>query len=492
MRPSAILATLLAASSALGQPNTGVQQTVRIAPAPLPAVDGVAVDMPNSNPAATALLVDPKRPKWLTRSNRQNWKTWMRVDVTPGEISGRVATVPPFELNLVSFIFPVVTETSACEIDPHAIQSSVLMGSGSMSVAKGAFTIDEPPVPDRPELISKSERGKIYSAGQRLGKWSRAFTTNDSTPTNYSTAIVQFYMEEQATTYDVKLDEKAAARIGWPQKGWPEDVAACLQPQMFIDFGPTNAGEVKPYDPEPVGKLLKSWITGDIKAMQPLNVAKLLCGKVVDNFRVTNGSRVLALNGGYQGIRPIGAAQAALSMVGADLDMASLLTAVYRRAGLPARLVVGWDTFEDVGRGETDRRTGFVRGVGDLRFWVEFYLYDENANEGSWVIADPVAIRRERARVPAFDQPWKYFGTHDEMRWVVPLSFHFHPPTSVRSYGNPCLWGWLTGPGMINNAFAAFSVNATSGSNRVDPPKPGAKPGQGQPGNTKPGTKPSK
>ena len=471
IRPIALI--LLAAGSASAQirpgnpppsSNTGVQNTVSVAPSPLATIDGVAADvMPNPNPQATALLITPKDPKWLVRSNPQSWRMRVRVNVSPGQAGGTTVTVPPFNLTFVTFIFPIVTHTSAVEVSPSDINSSLTIGANHTIACNGPFTVDQQPVAGRPELISKSESGKIYPAGQKLGKWT--FTSDQpAMPTT-----VDFNEEFSTQNFDLRLNERDAMKVQWPKNGWPEDAAACFKPQMFIEFGPGPSG-TQAYDPQIINNLLKTWLPGDPKTMPPLRAAKILCGKVVDNFRLNSMNRYVASTGGYLGMQPQGATPAAGSMMGSDLDMATLLTALYRRAGIPARLVIGWDTFDDIGTNETDRRPNeYVKHLGDLRFWTEFYLFDETLQEGAWLVADPVAIRRTRSRAQNIEAAWKYFGTHDEMRWVVPLGFHLHPPTTVRAYGYPLLWGWLTGPTPVANAFATLTFDATSGSNKAIP-----------------------
>eukprot|EP01026_Neomeris_dumetosa_P075133 TRINITY_DN7888_c0_g1_i1.p3 TRINITY_DN7888_c0_g1~~TRINITY_DN7888_c0_g1_i1.p3 ORF type:complete len:103 (-),score=6.30 TRINITY_DN7888_c0_g1_i1:59-340(-) len=44
------------------------------------------------------------------------------------------------------------------------------------------------------------------------------------------------------------------------------------------------------------------------------------------------------------------------------------------------------------------------------------------------------------------DRQQRYFGTHDELGSIVPFTFHFFPPATVRSYSAsnaPGFWGWF-------------------------------------------------
>lgn len=148
---------------------------------------------------------------------------------------------------------------------------------------------------------------------------------------------------------------------------------------------------------------------------------------------------------------------------GTAADTAALLAALYRKAGIPARIVIGHDT------GGSRNITGRQRSVG-LRYWVEFALYDEAANTINWVPVDVVRMRRATSRPPAIERPWRYFGTHDELDEVVPFAFHFHPPTDVVSYGAPAFWGWFVTPTPPVAATQTVRFSATTAPRRGGQP----------------------
>src|SRR5205814_2330522 len=125
-----------------------------------------------------------------------------------------------------------------------------------------------------------------------------------------------------------------------------------------------------------------------------------------------------------EGLNLQGAAETAKKGRGSEFDMVSLLAAVYRTAGLPARTVIGWD----VGESKRDKNKFLAKtGSGSLRAWVEFALSDPDAEGGiTWVPVDVVRIRHSSTSPPAPDRPWKYFGTHDELDGIVPFAYQFH------------------------------------------------------------------
>jgi hypothetical protein len=61
---------------------------------------------------------------------------------------------------------------------------------------------------------------------------------------------------------------------------------------------------------------------------------------------------------------------------------------------------------------------------------------------------DVVRQRKSGSKAPPLDRPWKYFGNNDDTDSIIPIAFHYHPPTTVVAHGSPCFWGWITFPEM--------------------------------------------
>ena len=71
--------------------------------------------------------------------------------------------------------------------------------------------------------------------------------------------------------------------------------------------------------------------------------------------------------------------------------------------------------------------------------------------------------RSQSSRVKPLDQPWKYFGTHDQLDDICPFAFQYHPPTTVMAHGSFAFWGWLTLPEVqVAEQFIRFQANMTA------------------------------
>jgi transglutaminase-like putative cysteine protease len=126
---------------------------------------------------------------------------------------------------------------------------------------------------------------------------------------------------------------------------------------------------------------------------------------------------------------------------GSEFDMVALLTAMMRRAGLPARTVIALDLGT-----EDDKFLGKSSEGRRIRAWVEFALFDEARNTINWVPVDIYALRRASPRPGKIEQPWKGFGKGDDFARLAPFALHFHPPTDVAAYGSAGFWGWFVTP----------------------------------------------
>ncbi len=282
--------------------------------------------------------------------------------------------------------------------------------------------------------------------------------------------------KQDIVCYETVYDENLAKQLPWPD-AWPPDADSTFQPQQLIS-------EVRSsYDNEgPVNELLKHWTNGeDPKKIPPADLAKYLTKCVWDHVRLVRGvmsrlpsdegvvvtqgrntlESIAATNSGYEVQH---ADKTALSGEGSENDMPVLLTAVMRAAGLPARLVIGYreESEDEQDLSNSDR----------YRTWVEFALFDPAANDGKgqliWIPVDIVELKQSSSRSRNLNRPWKYFGTNDELDTLVPVSHHFHPPTTVRSYTVPALYGWTTEPAPPELASQSFFMNISATAQRGD------------------------
>lgn len=351
-----------------------------------------------------------------------------------------------WEVSSMVVVLPVIGTTSSAIADPEAVS--------------GQLWVDGVSIDTSPTLIGPYQGQSLYARYEGANLELNGFRVRQ---------------QQDMICYETVYDEPLAMRLGWPD-AWPPEADSTFQPEQLVsevrsDF--ENEG--------PVNDLVRLWTNGqDPKSIPPAQLAKYLCAKVWDHVRVTRpvisnrpsdsgivikydtgrdnqltGRSSIALDVGYVVQH---ADETAESGEGSPNDLAILLTAVYRAAGLPARLVIGYR--EET---EDERR---LSSSESHRAWVEFALFDPAANEGEgqliWVPVDLVALKKSSSRSRPIDRPWKYFGTNDELDTTVPFATHFHPPTTVRSYAVPALYGWTTTPGTPESAAQGIYLNISS------------------------------
>ncbi|MEM1422843.1 MAG: transglutaminase-like domain-containing protein [Planctomycetota bacterium] len=259
-----------------------------------------------------------------------------------------------------------------------------------------------------------------------------------------STRTLDVGAEVHVRTWETRIDERAADAIGWPSGDWPDELARYLVAETYV----------KP-DAEQIVAAVNECTTEEPEArLRPYATAKRIAACVMPLLRV---DEQLQIEVEYEAThcpvagtpivnmtttpRPIGegplvfgSVPMASSGVGTSHDVAALMCAVYRAAGLPARLVVGVDVERQAERGINDALT--------LRSWCEFALYDEARGVVEWI---PVDIARQiewSSRTPPLTEAWQYFGNHDGLDTTVPISNHFVIPGTGSPLIRPGLWGY--------------------------------------------------
>lgn len=263
-------------------------------------------------------------------------------------------------------------------------------------------------------------------------------------------------------SYETVFDEEAAMLVGWPSY-WPVEAESTFLPQQFVSLDPS--GETPETGDDTIKVLLDHWTGGqDPQSIPPVQLAKFLAGQVQEYVRLirpgtttrrTGDGRITAAARTLSGFEVKTASETAREKAGTVHDMTVLLTAIYREAGLPARLVIGYQESEDDGN---DRLSVNEK----LRSWVEFAIFDETKPDGgelTWVPVDIGRLRKRSSRAYPLGQKWKYFGNHDELDDTVPVAFHFHPPTEVRSYAAVALFGITMNPTAPVNADQYIDLN---------------------------------
>lgn len=235
---------------------------------------------------------------------------------------------------------------------------------------------------------------------------------------------------------DTVFDHKKAQHLTWPES-WSPQATSYLSP--IVD---SMGEEVDPEAAETIKELLNFWVEDkDPKMLSELDLVKFLTGKVIEYTKVQTPAAEIATRttrrysgavylGGsaWSGFLVRPADVVARNPGGSKHDLASLLTAVLRSAGVPARTVLCINTEdEDI--------------LNQLVSMVEFAMYDPERDLTFWVPIDIDRLRLNGKRANQYKQWWNYFGTHDLLSDYVPLGHYFHPPASYRGNDLPALYG---------------------------------------------------
>lgn len=349
--------------------------------------------------------------KILSQSNPQQWTLTTTVNIRAYQAynSRSMPATERFEFKRAAVVYPMIAGTASSETNTET--------------ATGSIDIDDRDAVAEPDAMLEG-----YPSGTTLARWDL---------TNIDAREMTLEVVLPVKAFRTEINEKLASEVDWPSGQWPEIAASSLEPQLYIDYGPDGA-----YDMRPIEELVNEWTGGNPRGAKPYLAAKWLLGRVVEHVQPSGPGFNNDRGGSIEGLDVQGAAATAVNKRGSAIDMALLLTAVYREAGIPARLVVGYDAGSDK---EQQRFLKTSRAnAPEIRAWVEFALFDEAAGTLTWIPADPHAMRKSSSRIrPNFmEREQKYFGNHDELDGVIPFAFQLHPPTTVRSYGSPAFWGW--------------------------------------------------
>jgi hypothetical protein len=345
----------------------------------------------------------------------------------------------PMPFRTLGFVFPVVPSTASSDLYLNEIT--------------GTLRVNGQEVTTTPVLLEG------YPGPVKLTRWDAGAADQESLA-----RVVQLDMSIGMRCYDTVFDEKASYEVKWPSV-YPPDVAKLLQPQLYVELGLDAAGSIRPYDDKVLSETLAAWMeeakVKDIKTQPPSYIAKLIAGKVWSLVQISGDGLTMMRTGELSGMEIKPPSQTLMDKRGSEQDVTALMAAMYRKAGLPTRTVIGFDV--------TAKDAKFLQKSNKnnrLRSWVEFALYDEPKNTINWVPVDMARMRKTTNRPPAMDRPWNYFGTHDELSAVTPFALQFHPPTDVVAYGSPGFWGWFVTPAPAKNATQALKFVATLSSTR--------------------------
>lgn len=453
----AVAAGLACSSVAMGQsgrpPRGAPPKPAVVQPAPAATTPGAA-----ATPAGPAIKAEAPKVGTIVKQEQARDLTFtaaVRIHLDSNAqkttyrdpFDGRTVEMPqitPMKYNTIQFVFPIVPTSASSDFYYDEL--------------KGVLRINGQEASTKPTVLEG------YPGGVKLTRWDTG--SNDKVS---ETRQVELNIQEGMRCYNTNFDEAAAMRVAWP-KAYPADIASSLKPQLYLEAGVDAAGHVRPYDDTVVTQTLKQWLDEegikDVRTQPPARIAKLLAGKVWSNVQISGDGLTTMRTGEISGMAINPPAETLSQMKGSEQDVAALLATLYKKVGLPARTVIGFDMNSSeakfLQKGSKSNR---------LRSWVEFALMDDASNTYNWVPVDVTRMRRSTNRPPAIDRPWKYFGTNDELNSVAVFAMQFHPPTDVVSYGSPGFWGWFVTPAPAKNAEQALRFTATQSARKGGEPE---------------------
>lgn len=429
---SAVALPALAAQPRRGPRNPDAQQPATPQPTP------------NTNPPDQPLVLGDKPSPFVNRSRERHSTLVLDVNVRSyQEISARpdrLPTIDRWNFDSLTLVLPFVTSTANADVRTHAHADE------DAPRIEGEMKMDNAVIAAEPRVLGD------YQAGTRLAAYD---AEADAHPVLRSGArSLNAELRVDMTCYRVEFDEARASRVDWPKGPWPAVPRSTLQPMPYVDFDPRLN---EPYDPAIVQRLVDRWTEGrDPKRVRPVVLAKWIAGNLAELLQ-PSGRGLMGRAGALEGFDLNGAAATFLNEQGTEFDIPCALAAVYRAAGLPARVTLGYDLAAARGRRDALDRS---RGISALSAWTEFALYDENTDSLAWIPVDIVGIRKNASRLPRnwMDRPLRGFADMPGGDGILPITHHFHPPTTVRAYDYPALWGWFVNPDPPRAAFQTINI----------------------------------
>lgn len=364
----------------------------------------------------------PESNRYLKIDDPKTWEIRTSYIVYPARVRGRQLSATT-RFSTLEVVAPYV-ERSAGSWLPETPNNTISIGINAV-----------PGDPFEPKVLRTQGTGTPYAS----------FRLNQVIEVDY----LWYEVRSEITCAETEFDEAAARDLPWPAE-WPAEAKAWLALDPVFDVPDGRDGDE-------VQALLDQWIAGgDPRKLSPVQLAKFLTGSVLEHVRVVRrpverpdspplrvvsigttpgGSSTTTyyntddkgLDGSMGTFNVLNASQIATDPKGSENDLSNLLTAVLRRAGIPARTVIGIDNNES-----GDKR---------LKSWVEFALVAPDVQGVIWVPVDVWELRGGGRRARDYENPWKHFGTCEMLRHTAPISFYFHPPANYRAWQGAGLFG---------------------------------------------------
>ncbi len=389
----------------------------------------------------------PLRDRMLQRSNARNLTLEVEVAVNPSKVydSAGNMVASTFKYTTGTFVFPVP------------------LSSGSHDLVRGGFT-SELKWNDK-DLQLEPKVQENLPAGTRLLRWEMS---------NLEGRNATLKLTIPMLSRSIKADEALLREVPWPKSGFGVVADSALKPQLFVEWttDPSEIPETQKAFADAVSRYLNNT---DPKALKPYTVAKMITSAVVREIQPSGTGVRQNKNGTIKSIELNGAGSVFKNKRGTEPDVVSYLVGTLRAAGIPARTVIGVDASEAVSGG----RNPASRGSGKERLytWAEFCLVCPDSGQDIWVPVDIIRLRKAGSRTPDISREWKFFGSHDELEYLMPLAFQFAPPTAGSAVAQkgmpPSIWAWFSTPGTaeadMSIRFNAKNTPRRGGDDRNNP-----------------------
>lgn len=392
---------------------------------------------PGSDPG-----VDMKR--LLRKGRSRDWTLKAEVNVSAFvEKDGRgMPVVHDLRFASAAVVFPVLRGSAS-----HKVYTREVVGTLKFNDV----------IADRLEGNSEKwakRTNDAYPCGTRLARWE--LTDRDGRELTLNVDIPM-------TCWATVFSRADAELVKWPA-AWPPLAASTFNDAQGLGAGPGGGALTLIEHTHPlIQGLVATWCDNkDPKTITPVSLAEWLAGNVLELIQPSGAGLNSNRNGLLEGFQLKGAVRTVTEKRGSEHDIACVLAAVYRAAGLPSRIVIGYDV-----NGEQNLNQNFLTKKADsgksFRSWVEFCLYDEKSKVEVWVPVDPARQRTVSNRVLNNAKAWQFFGNNNESDGVMPIAFQYHPPAAgLLAHGSPAFWGWFTTPtAQVANQFLRFNAITT-------------------------------